>query len=362
MTLLEKDIDNLLNEMLENQNLINYHSYITMKKNIIFANIKNIEIAERKEKILSQQKKKDKLIRKELELLDSFEIPFIGMKGLFIKSEYYGSIPRIYNDLDLLVSSDLAGPFYAKLKLYGYKIKPKTYYDNPLLSMKFFPKYYMENTQTLMLYNKEKDISIDLHSNLNITNAHFVNSVTKFSTEKLFENSKAYNHYNYIRQLEIHDHLGFVIRHLLKHHVFYGRTQTGLKTVLQHIMDFAVLVNTKEFSYDRFINKIIELNIVPETLFCVNMYNKIFTNNKKIDISPLYKIMNTKKINCHWKSILNSSLDMNITDLMIGNFSENFPKIYTSVEYCQKIKNFKLAWVLQALILNPIIIHYLSKN
>lgn len=75
----------------------------------------------------------------------------IGLKGPFIQSEFYGNIPRIYNDLDILVKSKDAKYLYEQLKKYGYKIKYKTFYDNPILNMKFFPEIYMEHTQTLML-------------------------------------------------------------------------------------------------------------------------------------------------------------------------------------------------------------------
>ena len=61
-------------------------------------------------------------------------------------------------------------------------------YDNPFISMKFIPDKYMDNTQTLMLKNKNNGVPIDLHSNLNITNAHFTKSNTKFDTDEFFKN------------------------------------------------------------------------------------------------------------------------------------------------------------------------------
>lgn len=362
MTLFETDINRLLSNMKSTQDSQKYYSYIKMRKNIIYSNDDDINIINKKQNILNQQTEKEAIVNKELELFDSFGIPLIGMKGPFIKSEYYGKVPRVYNDLDLLVKSSDAKQFYEKLKKHGYRIEAKTMYDSPMLNMKFIPKLYMENTQTLMLYNKKKNISIDLHSNLNITNAHFVKSHTKFSTNELFENSKQYKNFKNIRQLDIHDNLCFIIRHLLKHHIFYGKTQTGLKTVIQHIMDFSVVVNSKDFSENEFKNKTVEYNLSAEAVFCINLYNSIFVSCKKIEIKPFYDVYKTAEKSCKWRCILEATQKMDITDLMIGDFEDDFPMLYHSVEFCQRINNYKLAWFLQALVINPFAIKYLSKK
>lgn len=60
----------------------------------------------------------------------------------------------------------------------------------------------MDNTQTLMLKNKNNGVPIDLHSNLNITNAHFTKSNTKFDTDEFFKNSKPFKSYKNIRVLK----------------------------------------------------------------------------------------------------------------------------------------------------------------
>lgn len=357
----EKDVVVLLNKMKTNQDPVKYHSYIQLKKNIIYSNDENIKIIKTKEEILKKQKSKEIIVKEELQKFDEFGIPFIGMKGPFIKSEYYGTIPRIYNDLDLLVSSDNAQCLYYNLKHLGYRIKTKTMYDNPVFNMKYIPKKYMENTQTLMMINKSNGISIDMHSNLNITNAHFVKTSSNFSTCELFKNSQKFEHYNNILQLELHDNLCFVIRHLLKHHIFYGKTQTGLRTILQHLMDFAVLLNSTNFSEEIFKKKIIEYNIIPETIFCILLYNNIFISGRKINISDYISLFNSSNEPCKWYPIIEASLKMDITDIIIGNYEKYFPKIYKSVEFCQNIPNYKIGWTIQALFLNPIVIKYLSK-
>ncbi len=362
MNILEDDINKLILNMKERQDSVHYYSYIKNPKNLIYCNDESNKIINDKKSILFRQKAKEKIIEEELDLFDSFGIEIIGIKGPFIKDEYYGEIPRVYNDLDLLVRSDDAKYFYEKLKNCGYKIKSKTFYDNPIINMKLLPKLYMENTQTLMLYNKEKGVSIDLHSNLNITNAHFTKTTTKFSTEEFFENSKQFKSFSNIKQLDIYDNLCYIIRHLLKHHIFYGKTQIGLKTFIQHIMDFAVIVNSENFSEKHFIERIIKYNLSAESVFCINLYNSIFLNCRIIGIEEFYKIYKSIEKSCKWRSILETSLNMDITDLMIGNFCFDFPILYHCVEFCQNIKNKKLGWFLQALIVNPFALKYISSK
>ena len=116
MTNLEKDMNSLLCDMRNEQALDKYYKYIKLKKNIIFCNDENTIIQKEKNTILSKQAQKEKIIKQELEIFDSFDIPFIGMKGPFLKSEYYESIPRVYNDLDLLVESINVSEFYNLLR------------------------------------------------------------------------------------------------------------------------------------------------------------------------------------------------------------------------------------------------------
>lgn len=362
MTNLEKDIDKLLYDMKKHEALDKYNSYIMIKKNIIFSSDENILIQNQKKDYLEEQNKKESIIENELLLFDTFNIPFIGMKGPFLKTEYYGTIPRVYNDLDLLVESKNANSFYRLLLKNGYRIKKKTYYDGPSVFMNLIPETYMNNTQTLMLINKEKNVSIDLHSNLNITNAHFRNTSTNFSTQDLFNNSAAYLSYNNIRQFELYDNLCFNIRHLLKHHIFYGKTQTGFRTMLQHLVDIAVLFNSENFSENNFIAKVVKYNIVPEALFCVSLYNKVFKSLKRVDELELKALLKTQVNDFYWRTVLDAALNMEPYDIMIGNYEKFFPREYKWVEFCQHRKNYKANWTIQALILNPIIIKRLSKK
>lgn len=357
---LRKDVEQFLYDMKIAEPLDKYYKYIMQKKNLIFSNDDNIFIKKSKEALLLEQIQKENTIDDELLLFDGFNIPFIGMKGPFIKTEYYGDMPRIYKDLDLLVEAKNASAFYKLLIKHGYRIKKKTYYDLPGLFMRIMPETYINNTQTLMLINKEKNISIDLHSNINITNAHFKNNYADFSTTKLFNNSTSFLGFSNIKQFETHDNICFCIRHLLKHHIFYGRTQTGFKTTLQHLMDLAVLFNSHDFSYDIFIQKVKEYNIVFEALFCVDLYNKVFKSARYINEEELKEYLKNNPEHCFWLPVLNATLKMQAPDIMIGNYKEYFPKTYKAVEYCQNMKSYKVSWVLQALIINTVFIKIIS--
>lgn len=343
------DIQTLFEKICNSNDFDRFISYLKEDKNLATCRfIKSIPLQEKRKKLLSKQKNFDATIQRELLLFDDLDIPLIGFKGVFLKEGYYGSIERVYDDIDILVSSYNAARLYKQLLKLGYRIKIKTLYDNPVLKMKYDSQHYMDNTQTLMMFNHQKKISIDIHSNLNITNAHFVKSSTSFCTDTLFKNSIPFIHYKNIYQMELHDNLCVLFRHLLKHHVFYGKTQMGLETPLQHILDVALLINSKDFDEKQLYYKSKLYNVLPEALFCLNLYNKIFLNCKKIDICYYIKEIDNTTDRFVWKPILINSLNMQAEDLMIGNFRQYFPKLQNVIEKSQTFPYF-LDWMFQRL-------------
>lgn len=348
-----KDIDNLLKKIKESTEEKRYFSYVERRRNVAFVQcFERTEIIKRKENLIKKQNDFEKDLEKELMLFDSLNVPIIGLKGYFIKSEYYGSIPRIYNDIDLFVQSSNSAELYKGLKSLGYHINYKTLYDNPVISMNICPKYYMENTQTLMLINSKKNISIDMHSNINITNVHFVHSNTVFNTDELFENSHKFNCFRNIRTLDLHDNLCFLFRHLLKHHVFYGKTQSGLQTPIQHVLDLALIINSELFCEDVLYNKAVKYNIVPEAIFCLNLYNKIFVSGKKIDLKLYLQQLVKLNYDFKWKPILMASLNMPIENLMIGNFQNEFPKLQNIINKSQSLPQYWMNSVFQKFVVS----------
>ena len=222
------DVKSIFEKIQRNCGDLKYEKFIKKDKNLILLpNDDKTDYITKKKILLCEQALLDEKVKNELNIFDSFNIPIIGIKGYFMKKQYYDDVDRIYSDIDILVKSNDSQLFYDELYNNGYRIKMKTLYDNPIFNMKVIPKIYMENTQTLMLKNKSNRISIDMHSNLNITNAHFTKYHTKFNTQRFFDNSVPFQNYKNIRILETHDHLCFLIKHLLKHHVFYAKTQTG---------------------------------------------------------------------------------------------------------------------------------------
>lgn len=349
MDRLINDIQILLEKIKISQGTDDYISYVSRRKNIFLAqNINIIQLEKKRSELLLQQEIVDEKVYNEIELLDSLNIQFLGFKGLFLKKDYYDDYPRFYKDIDILVRSDDAKLFYEGLKKLGYQIKLKTMYDNPLLNMRIFPKIYMDNTQTLMLINKDKNISIDLHCNLNITNAHFINSATNFQTDELMEHSQKFDNFENARTFEIHDNLCFLFRHLLKHHVFYGKTQAGLKTPLQHIFDIAVIINTELFDEKVLFDRVVKYNIIPEALFCLNLYNNIFKSGKYIEITQYLQKLDNANQHIKWKPILLASLEMPIENLMIGNFNKYFPKLQYAIDCCELLPSYKFNWFIQS--------------
>lgn len=335
-----------------------YKDYYRQDKNLV-AIYNEKELLKRKQELLKGQRLIDKNIIDEIKKFDSFGIPIIGLKGLFIKELFYNGIDRVYDDIDLLVSSENAYALYKKLYSIGYRIENKTLYDFPHTKMYLFPQKYMDTTQTLMLHNKANGVSIDLHSNLNITNIHLLDYKTKIDTKKLFNHSESYLDFNNIRVLELHDNLCFLFRHLLKHHVFYGKTQMGLSTPIQHILDISLIINSPFFDECFLLSKVLEYNILLEAVFCLNIYNKIFYNCRQIELESYLKYISSNEISQKWFPILKTSLKMNVEDIMIGNFKSNFPKLQKAVEFSRSLPTDIPNWLIQTFIISIFIEKFL---
>lgn len=71
-------------------------------------------------------------------------------------------------------------------------------------------------------------------------------------------------------------------------------------------------------------------NIIPETLFCLLLYNKIFVSGRYINMNPYINELNKLNYEFKWLPILKTAIDMKISDLMIGDFGEEFPKLQKS--------------------------------
>ena len=359
VNVINKDIEQLINKIECKYQYKDYKSFFNNKKNIMFVNRINgiSEIELKKEQIINEQINIDKKIDIELEKIDSLNIPIIGLKGVFVKDSFYKNIPRTSNDIDLLVESKNISVLYKCLKKVGYSIELKTLYDFPHIKMKVSPKKYIENTQTLMLINKTISIPIDIHNNLNITNAHFKKSNTSFNTQTLIENSKPFKNYKNIRVLEMHDNLCFLFRHIMKHHVFYGKTQSGLHTFLQRIVDIATIINSNGFDEKKLLEKCIEYNIVPEAIYCINLYNKLFVSFKKVDLNNYLKMYYCckYKYRIKWERILFKSLEMPIENLIIGDFNESFPKLQKAVNFSNSLPLYYANWFVQGFIINSLI-------
>lgn len=360
MNLLIKDVENVLEKMESIHTEKFYSVYLKKNKNLIFfQSTNNREIINKIEQLKQSQEIFENIVYNELLIIDKFNIPLIGMKGYFLKEKYYSKEKRSFCDIDILVDSSNVYELYRNLKNIGYHIEYKTLYDNPLFNMRFFPQKYMNNTQTLMLINPQKNISIDIHCNLNITNAHFIKSDTKFDTKLFFENSTPFGVFQNIRVFDIHDELCVLFRHLLKHHVFYGKTQTGLHTSIQHILDVAMIINSNQFDIEMLLEKSIKYNIIPEAIFCLNLYNKVFISQKKIDITPFLSILHQLRLPT-WAPILITSLNMDTEDLLIGDFGKYFPKLQKAVEKSQSLPNKTLDWIVQALFISLNISYFLK--
>lgn len=73
--------------------------------------------------------------------------------------------------------------------------------------------------------------------------------------------------------------------------------------------------------------------MIPHLLYILNIYTKIFTIDfSQLNIDDIYKCY--KKEDCNWSKILDVSLNMDVADIILGDFSNT--EIYDLNEFLNK--------------------------
>lgn len=130
--------------------------------------------------------------------------------------------------------------------------------------------------------------------------------------------------------------------------------------MVQHILDISTMLNSNNFNEKELFNRAVHYNIILESLFCLNLHNKIFSSCNDINIGRYLTYIRNDNTKYYWKPIILASLQMSPEDIMIGDYSAEFPKLQKAIEFSNLLPKKWMNWVFQRLFISFRIKDYLK--
>lgn len=310
--------DNPFNDLLNNMSKSKYY-YDYLKYNM------NYFLIDKTKQYNELYKKIQFLLYRQIYLNEVFcniilNIPFeirknlIGVKGYFI-DQYY-EIPRLYGDIDFIVMPNKSFKTIKTLIEAGYYVKEYTnipLYNNFLLLMIFKNQYFrflhsFELQKHFKICNENINIEIDL-----------LNQPT-YTWEKIIKSND--DLINGFVEFDILEYFLYLVNHIMQHLMFISPSVCNLQINLQKLYDLFIIIERYQNRFDEY--ELIELakkkKMIPHLLYVLNVYTQIFRNSKiKFDLNNIKK--HYDKNQCTWSNILETSLNMNVSDIVLGDFS-----------------------------------------
>lgn len=262
-------------------------------------------------------------IANEIKELKPFHQSVIGIKGFFLQNSYYPfDTKRRYKDIDLLASKENIYTFFKFLETKGYRVKKDKflYYNNAFL-FRLFRSNYMRTVhcvdmlKTISTDREQFKIRLDLHFDLN------VGSESKFNMEHLWKNAIVKE--NSFLELSPYDYAAYLIFHLIKHLCFVNYYGRKLSIDIQKIWDVHYIIQYNKLNLDILREKLNQIELPHYYILFYKIYNEIFLN----ETVDYHKLLQECKKSFKWKSILKKMLDMNIENILLGDYSKDIPEL-----------------------------------
>lgn len=293
---------------------------------------------------LKMQAKLKKLINKEAERICTYNKKIIGIKGCFLENKYYKDrdIKRYYNDIDIIVPNEIVYDFYLFLLSNGYKIvNDNQFFYNNSFVFKILKNQYLKLVHCVDLVKQvESDdlkhaVYIDFHSDLN------VGLETSFNMRELYNSAKKISGENYeIYELAPLDYVAYLIIHMIKHLPYINHYSLEISIDIQKIYDIFVLMEDNKMNVECLEEYFLKINSLHYYVLFLKIYNEIFVKSN-IDYERL-----VKKCNKKWQQLLRCFIKMNITKIILGDYSKDIPAISRTYNLCLKIKNQTIGFLL----------------
>lgn len=286
----------------------------------------------------------DNYIDKYIDELKPFYKKVIGLKGFFLQKKYYPfEMKRLYKDIDLLANKKSIYSLFKFFESKGYCVKKDNflYYNNAFLFRVFRSNYMrtvhcLDMVKTIQINQKKIEIRLDLHFDLNI------GSEANFNMDELWKN--AVENENSFLELSPYDYAAFLIFHLIKHLCFVNYYVRGLSIDIQKIWDIHYIIHYYHLDLKVLKDKLAQLKIPHYYVLFYKIYNELFLKN-----TADYQIMLQEcKTPLKWESILKQMLDMDIENILLGNYSKDIPELNTMFKKVSHIKaqNFRV-WTIR---------------
>lgn len=271
----------------------------------------------------------------EIDSMSEFYNSVIGIKGYFIQNNYYPyDKVRYYSDIDLLVNKKNIVELYRFLINKGYKVKKDKflYYNNAFL-FKCFKSAYMKSVHGLDMVksiNNGKEyceVWIELHFDLN------VGSESNFNMKQIWENAKVKN--ASFLELDPYDYAAYLIYHLVKHLCFVNYYNIKLSIDIQKIYDIYFVIKQNDLKLSELKRIMLNYGIPHYYILFLKIYNDLFLHST----INFEKLFNDCKIHFKWKAILEKIIDMEIEDILLGNYKTVLPDLERMLKKIRHIKN-----------------------
>lgn len=320
---------NPFNELLDSMSTSKYF-YEYMKYNMnyfLLDKVKNNkELYEKIQFLLYRQIQLDRIFHNIIcSIPNEYREYLIGIKGFFI--EQYYDVPRLYGDVDFIVVQGKTFKFVKYILSKGYsvkKYKSLPFYNN-IYFLNIFKEQYIkllhsfELQKTFCVCNENVDIEIDIQN--------------KFYP---FDKNKKEN--NGFLELDFFNYFLYLVKHIMQHLLFITPSEKNLQINLQKLYDLYIIVekNASEYNERKLISIAKSKKMIPDLLYVLNIYTKVFKySNVKFNINNILMYYNENE--CSWSKILNVSFKMNVSDVILGDFTKT--EMYKLNEFLEQNYN-----------------------
>lgn len=335
-------IDNLIKEMIENIN--GFQDYINDNPSYILKtyfeeNKSNDFDLSRMHILLRKQDEIRKSIVDEAKNICRFNQKVIGIKGCFLENRYYKkrNEKRFYDDIDVVISSNNAYDFYLYLISNDYKIIKDNhlFYNNKfifkLLKSKYMKLVHCIDLEKEIYIDKKKYIlHVDLHSDLNVgldTHLNMTNLLNNSNKDKK-ENIDNENIGEY--EFSPIDYASYLIIHMIKHLPYVNYYNTELSIDIQKVYDIYLIMDEYNIRLHDLEEYFKDINSLHYYVFFLKLYIDIFIQ-KDMNFSDLIKKCKSK-----WRNILEKFVEMPVSKIMLGDYSNSIPIISKTYKICKK--------------------------
>lgn len=250
------------------------------------------------------------------------EIEIIGLKGVFLEHQYW-DIPRLYNDIDIIIRKDDIPKLYEYFSESGvYKLVKKRninpFDKKPDLSKML--KINLTKNHHIVLWKESKIASESgiNHIEIEIHGAFDTFKIVNIDDNKMFEDKTEFKNF-YVLKPE--SQILFLIYHTIQHLPYIRHNLREMDIKLDRFVDVAQIIEKETINWEYFYRLCQIHSMYPLCSFYFKLFNSIFPNF--IPQETLNKIDRAaEQSDFYWKNIYLRLMTLDPINIIIGDLSE----------------------------------------